>query len=52
MKTLMTLIFAYISVALTVFSYAAADTVGDLIRGLKDPSPDARVKAIQDLCAG
>lgn len=52
MKIRTTIILVCISVVLVPFSCAAADTVDDLVRGLKDPSPDVRVKAIQDICAG
>ncbi|MCA1960860.1 MAG: hypothetical protein LDL33_08685 [Desulfomonile sp.] len=52
MKTLTTIILVCVTVVPTVLSYAVADTVDDLIRGLKDPSPEVRVKAIKDLCGG
>ena len=33
-------------------SMAVADDVETFIKNIKDPSPDVRVKAIEELCAG
>lgn len=52
MKRLTAVILLCVGVVGATLLYASADTVGDLIRGLKDPSPDVRVKAIKDLCDG
>ena len=34
------------------FSFCCADDVDTFLKQMKDPSPDVRVKAIEDLCAG
>ena len=33
-------------------SMAVADDIDIFLKQIKDPSPDVRVKAIEDLCAG
>ncbi len=33
-------------------SVAVADDVETFLKNIKDPSPDVRVKAIEELCAG
>jgi hypothetical protein len=33
-------------------SIVAADDVDTFLKQIKDPSPDVRVKAIEELCAG
>jgi hypothetical protein len=33
-------------------SIAVADDVDTFLKQIKDPSPDVRVKAIEELCAG